>query len=337
MVSTNSQSQSASPARDGVSAADRTSEQGGNSPANGAGDAEHSSAPLARALGVASLGLGLTQIVAPRAVARFIGIDEHDRSRAILRTIGVRELASGIATDPRPEPGGWVGGNALDLALLFAAMGWPGADRKRVNAAMAAVLGITAADAISAARLAMRDGPTEESQAEPEDVPVTAAITVGAPLGQVFQAWEGFQNIPRFMGDFAEVEIHDTRTSRWSATLPAGMTLEWDVAITESTPNEVIAWRAGEGSPIDASGQIRFRPAPRDQGTEVLFSAAFRPPGGELGRKIGGLFAEGIATKIQNDLRRFKQLMELGEIVVSDDSAIKGPNPARPTSADAAA
>ena len=38
-----------------------------------------------------------------------------------------------------------------------------------------------------------------------------------------------------------------------------------------------------------------------------------------------------LGTKIGNDLRRFKQLVELGEIVHSDDSIIPGPNPAQPT------
>jgi uncharacterized membrane protein len=75
---------------------------------------------------------------------------------------------------------------------------------------------------------------------------------------------------------------------------------------------------------------VRFRPAPGERGTEVVFDATFSPPGGELGKKIAGFFAEALGTRIGSDLRRFKQLVELGEIVHSDDSVIPGPNPAQP-------
>ena len=75
---------------------------------------------------------------------------------------------------------------------------------------------------------------------------------------------------------------------------------------------------------------MRFRTAPGNRGTQVIFDARFSPPGGELGKKIAGIFAEALGTKIGNDLRRFKQLVELGEIVHSDDSIIPGPNPAQP-------
>jgi uncharacterized membrane protein len=56
----------------------------------------------------------------------------------------------------------------------------------------------------------------------------------------------------------------------------------------------------------------------------------FRPPGGAIGAKLGRLFDTVPRTQMGNDLRRFKQVMELGEVVHSDDSIIKGPNPARP-------
>ena len=133
------------------------------------------------------------------------------------------------------------------------------------------------------------------------------------------------------MADSASVQVVDDATSRWSASLPAGLSLDWTVRITESIPNERIAWQTSAESPVSASGEVRFRSAPGNRGTEVLFQAEFTPPGGELGQKIGGLFSDAIGQQIQNDLRHFKQLTELGEIVLSDDSLVKGPNPARPT------
>jgi uncharacterized membrane protein len=162
------------------------------------------------------------------------------------------------------------------------------------------------------------------------DVHVTAAVTVQAPIREIFAVWDGFQGLPRFMTDAATVQITGNRQSRWTVPGPAGMTLEWDLQVTESRPNEQIAWRTADGGPFAAEGTVRFRTAPGDRGTQVIFAAHFSPPGGALGQKVAQPLADIFKVKIGNDLRRFKQLMELGEIVHSDDSIVPGPNPAQP-------
>lgn len=139
------------------------------------------------------------------------------------------------------------------------------------------------------------------------------------------------------MKDLASVEVTSDRQSRWQATFPGGLSVGWDVEIVNAAPNESIQWRTADDSGLDASGQVRFRPAPGDRGTEILFNARFNPPGGELGSKIGGLFADALGQKVQNDLRRSKQLIEIGEIVQSDDSIVPGPNPAQPVAIGKAA
>ena len=149
-------------------------------------------------------------------------------------------------------------------------------------------------------------------------------------MADVFAFWEGFQNLPRFMSSLATVELLGDRQSRWTATLPGGMSVVWDVTITESVPNERIAWRSDEGAGVPTAGQVRFAPEPGGRGTEVIFEAELDPPGGELGAKFAGLFSDPLGVKLNNDLRRAKQFIELGDIVVSDDSARQGPNPARP-------
>jgi uncharacterized membrane protein len=172
--------------------------------------------------------------------------------------------------------------------------------------------------------------------APPRDVHARAAITINAPVADVFRLWNGFDALPRFMRDVATVEIVDERHSRWNLAAPAGRTLTWDVEITDARPNERIAWQTAAGSRLTAQGEVRFRPAPGNRGTEVIFDAIFSPPGGEAGRRIASLVADVLGTKLGNDLRRSKQLVELGEIVQSDDSIIPGPNPAQPSARHAA-
>ena len=289
---------------------------------------------LARALGWFSLGLGLAQIAAPSKVAQLIGVDDDDATITMMRVVGAREIASGIGilTQPKPTPWLWarVGGDAMDLTLLKSAMESPRANRNRVATATTAVLGIAAVDALCGTRLTAEPDAPNQSAIQSSAVHATSAVTVNAPIDMVYGYWEGFQNLPRFMSDFASVQVSGNRQSRWSLTAPAGISVDWEVEITETTPNEQIAWRTSEGSHLEASGFVRFRTAPANRGTEVLFDARFDPPGGELGRKVAGFFADALGTKIGNDLRRFKQLVELGEIVHSDDSLISGPNPAQP-------
>src|SRR4051812_12484667 len=64
--------------------------------------------PLATALGWFSLGLGLAQVLAPGAVADMIGVGADDTTRTVMRAVGVRELASGVAILSQPRPAGWV-------------------------------------------------------------------------------------------------------------------------------------------------------------------------------------------------------------------------------------
>jgi len=291
---------------------------------------------LARFLGWFSLGLGFAQIAAPGKVAQLVGVDDNDETVAVMRVLGAREIASGlgILTQSKPAPWLWarVGGDAMDLALLRRALSSPRADHNRVAAATAAVAGIAAVDALCSTRLTAEIDAGGQTEAMPQsgEVHAKAAITVNAPIAEVYAFWEDFRNLPRFMGDFASVEVSGDRASRWTLTAPAGITLNWDVEITDSTANQQIAWQTAEGTTLNASGEVRFRSAPGGRGTEVVFDATFNPPGGDLGKKIAGFFAEALGTKIGNDLRRCKQLIELGEIVHSDDSIIPGPNPAQP-------
>jgi uncharacterized membrane protein len=289
---------------------------------------------LQRALGWFSLGLGLAQIIAPEKVANLIGIERKNESLSMMRVVGAREIASGlgILTQSKSAPWLWarVGGDAMDIALLTSARSSPHADQNRVAAATAAVIGIAAIDALASTRQTTSSGGSDQMSSDQSSVRVASAVTVQAPVEDVFSYWNDFQGLPRFMSDAASVEITGDRQSQWTVPAPVGTTVEWDVQITNSAPNDYIAWETAEGSRIAASGDIRFRTAAGNRGTQVIFTAQFNPPGGELGKKIAQPLAEVFGTKITNDLRRFKQLVEVGEIVHSDDSIVPGPNPAQP-------
>ncbi len=107
---------------------------------------------LIRALGWFSIALGATELLAPGALSRFLGVDK----KGPLRAFGLRELAAGVGilASDRAKPWIWarIGGDALDLAAL----GFAIARGHRRNALIAAgaVAGVTALDLVAGQRLA---------------------------------------------------------------------------------------------------------------------------------------------------------------------------------------
>jgi uncharacterized membrane protein len=278
---------------------------------------------LAVGLGWFSIGLGLAELAAPDALARFIGLRDTSNTRSILRAYGAREVGNGIAILMQPDNPMWlwsrVGGDTLDLASLASAGRHDGADTRRLGAAAAAIAGVTALDVICAQQLSARhtDGrPLARSRRA--SVQVERATTISRPIEDVYQFWKNFENFPQFMRHLESVQVTGDRRSRWCAKGPAGTRVEWDAETIRDDENEWIAWRSLEGSDVQNSGSVRFRPAPGARGTEVRVQLQYTPPGGAVGRSVAWLFGEEPDQQIHEDLHRFKQLMETGEIPLSD-------------------
>jgi uncharacterized membrane protein len=278
---------------------------------------------LAVGLGWFSIGLGLAELAAPDAVARFIGLRDDATTTSVLRAYGGREIGNGLAILMQPDNPTWlwsrVGGDVLDLASLASAARGDYADQRRVAAASAAVLGVTALDMICAQQLSARQSGRQAAvRPQVEGVQVERVTTVSRPIEDVYQFWKNFENFPRFMRHLESVHITGDRRSRWCATGPAGMRVEWDAETIRDDENEWIAWRSLEGSDVQNSGSVRFTPAPGARGTEVRVQLQYSPPGGALGRSVAWLFGEEPDQQVHEDLHRFKQLIETGEIPLSE-------------------
>src|SRR5262249_43303222 len=125
-------------------------------------------------------------------------------------------------------------------------------------------------------------------------------------------------NLPRFMKHLESVQVKGERRSRWMAKAPAGTRVEWDAEITEDRPNELIAWRSLEGADVDNSGSVRFERAPCGRGAVVRVEMRYSPPAGVIGAGVAKLFGEDPEWQVKDDLRRFKQVMEAGEIITTE-------------------
>jgi uncharacterized membrane protein len=274
---------------------------------------------LALGLGWFSIGLGLAQLIAPGAVSRIAGA--RGRHSGLIRGVGLRELACGAGILARGNPGAWLqaraAGDLMDIALLAPLLRSSNPSRERAISTLAAVIGVTAVDMLVARQLRGRPAFGLRGRFREAGVPVEKSVTVNKPPQECYEFWRNFTNLPRFMRHLRSVQLLDERHSHWVAQAPGGTRVEWDSELTEDVPGQFLAWRSLSGSDVDHSGSVRFEPAPGGRGTIVRVQMRYQPPAGRAGVLVAKLFHEEPQQQVQEDLRRFKQVLETGEIATT--------------------
>jgi uncharacterized membrane protein len=155
-----------------------------------------------------------------------------------------------------------------------------------------------------------------KGNAQPYKSNFACSVTINRPAADLYAFWRNFANLPRFMENIERVRQLDDGRSHWVVRSPDG-TAEWDSEVMEDVPGRRIAWASVEGADVDNAGVIDFRPSTKGRGTEVRAFVSFHAPMGEAGRIIAAMMHKDPHIQAKRDLRRFKQLMETGEIAVS--------------------
>jgi uncharacterized membrane protein len=162
-------------------------------------------------------------------------------------------------------------------------------------------------------------------------VRVERAVTIQADRGELYAFWRDFENLPRFMEHLVSVRAESPERSHWVAKGPAGSTVEWDAELVNDIPDTLIAWKSSAGAKVPNAGSVNFSDAPGGRGTIVKVEMDVEPPAGKLGFVMAKLFGEDPDRQTREDLRKFKQLMETGQITTSarrrDASAYVGSTP----------
>jgi uncharacterized membrane protein len=159
-----------------------------------------------------------------------------------------------------------------------------------------------------------------------QPINVEKTLTINRPVAELYRFWHNFENLPHFMKHLKNVQVQDERRSHWVANAPLDQKVEWDAEITEERENEIIAWASTASADVRNSGFIRFQPAAptnspdevSERGTEVKVKIEYNLPGGAVGDAIAKLFGESPKQQLSDDLRRFKMLMETGEIATTE-------------------
>ncbi|WP_405587615.1 SRPBCC family protein [Streptomyces sp. NBC_01190] len=299
---------------------------------------------LPKVLGWAGLGLRAAQVTAPKAVSRLTGVpDALLTARTAIPLVGnpgSREPGHAALLPAGREPATWVWtrvtGDTIDLTALGRALaargaefrgnerkdagagrGGRGAGGKLRTAVTAAALAAITGAGVYAAIQELRRQKDEDRRGT---MSLYASITIDRPRAEVYRYWHDLANLPRFMAHLESVETEGATRSHWKARGPAGRTIGWDAEITEDRTNSVIAWQSKGPTPVGNTGSVRFSDAPGDRGTEVRVELSYDPPAGSAGTAVAKLLGEHPEQQVRDDLRRFKQVMETGEVVRSDAS-----------------
>jgi uncharacterized membrane protein len=126
---------------------------------------------------------------------------------------------------------------------------------------------------------------------EDEDTLIGRTVTINRPARELYEFWRDLRNLPLFMENIESITVIDARRSHWKVKGPADSSVEWDSVITDDIPGELIAWESAEGTSV--------------------------PNSGALGKMFAKMFQREPKIQARRDLRRFKQLMETGEISTS--------------------
>jgi uncharacterized membrane protein len=138
-------------------------------------------------------------------------------------------------------------------------------------------------------------------------------VTIARPAEELYSIWRDVRNLPDFVENLESIEQIDDRRSRWTVKAPGGKTVSWVSAITDDCPGESISWQSEEGADVPNSGKVEFVDM-GERGTIVRAVIAYEAPAGIIGKTVAKMFQREPRIQSRRDLRRFKQLIETGEI-----------------------
>lgn len=184
-------------------------------------------------------------------------------------------------------------------------------------------LGIAAVGAPLIYRGAMGRWPVPEAVSERASdavaqVPIEAAVTIGRPAGELYSFWRQLENLPRFMKNIDSVTQIDERRSHWVGKSPLGLKLEWDAEILDEREGTLLSWCSLPGSDVQNAGTVFFDPSTGGRGTVVRVSLDYQVPGHLLGQAVGKMLRGTTQQQVREDLKRFKELMETGEVATTN-------------------
>ena len=215
-----------------------------------------------------------------------------------------------MATDERPKRDSGKANVAMGVGLATAAVAAAAGafllQRKNKEQGMADTI---SSDAPS---WTLRDRPEGE-----KGELIGRSATINRPRDEIYQRWRDFTAFPQFMENVERVEMLDDKRSKWTIKGPGGSDVELVTEITHDVPGERIAWKSTEDSDIETAGELMIKDANPGRGAVVQLVQTYKAPGGAIGKMLAKLMQREPEIQARRDLRRFKQLLETGEVTTN--------------------
>jgi uncharacterized membrane protein len=153
---------------------------------------------------------------------------------------------------------------------------------------------------------------------------VGRTVSIDKPREEIFAAWRDFTRFPTFMENVERVEDLGDGRSRWTIKAPLGSTVQLVTRISEEIPNDLIAWKSEPDSQVQTQGRVQLFEVAPGRGTAVRLTMTYDPPAGLPGRAIAKVLQREPNVQARRDLRRFKQLIETGEVATNAGPSGRG-------------
>ena len=135
---------------------------------------------------------------------------------------------------------------------------------------------------------------------------------------EAYSRYRNFEDLPTFMHHLESVTKIGDRQYRWVARGPFEIPVQWDAEVVDEKTGESISWHSTPDSPITMEGSVRFSTSPANRGTVLTSITRFDHPASNLARTFAKLLGKDPSFLMQQDLRRFKSLIETGEIPTTE-------------------
>jgi uncharacterized membrane protein len=153
-------------------------------------------------------------------------------------------------------------------------------------------------------------------------IKVQKSVLINQEPPILFEVWRNFENLPKFMQQIDAVQMTGEKTSHWTLKAAGEVQLEWDAEVHNEIENELIAWRSLPGSDVRHAGSVHFQKVPGKHATRVRLVISYEFPGGKIGKVVSNMLGLDAAEQTQEDLNRFRELTEFGEILPTEEESM---------------
>ena len=157
-----------------------------------------------------------------------------------------------------------------------------------------------------------------KARAIPKQLIARSGVVVNCSPQEAFDFWRNLENLPLFMRHLDSVTRLEGDRSKWIAIGPLGRRIQWYTQIVAERRNELISWRSLPDSDMAVDGFVEFSELPANRGTLVSATVIYTPPAGALGAAAAKMLGKDPHFMMRQDLRRFKALIEAGEIPTTE-------------------